>query len=34
MLITEIIHKQGRMRQSDNVSRQKVENQLRENQIL
>lgn len=29
MLITEIIHKQGRMRQSDNASRQKVENQLR-----
>src|SRR3989337_994845 len=29
LLIDEIIHKQGRMRQSDNASRQKIENQLR-----
>lgn len=29
LLIDKIIHKQGRMRQLDNVSRQKIENQLR-----
>ncbi len=29
LLIDEIIHKQGRMRQSNNASRQKIENQLR-----
>jgi len=33
MLIAEIIHKQGRMRQSDNASRQKVENQLRKDSL-
>lgn len=33
MLITEMIHKQGRMRQSDNASRQKVENQLRKDAL-
>ncbi len=29
LLIDEIMHKQGRMRQSDNASRQKIENRLR-----
>ncbi len=29
LLIDEIVHRQGRMRQSDNASRQKIENQLR-----
>jgi len=33
MLITEMIHKQGRIRQSDNASRQKVENQLRKDAL-
>ena len=33
MLIAEIIHKQGRIRQSDNASRQKVENQLRKDSL-
>ncbi len=33
LLIDEIIHKQGRMRQSDNASRQKIENQLRREEL-